>query len=52
MTCPKAGMRATGSVLIGRGTVESESRMTMQVQGQKMEMQTRMKGKRLGPCKP
>ena len=51
MACPKTGMHGTGSARIGRGTMESEQRLTGEMQGRKFEMQIRTTGKRLGPCK-
>ena len=39
-------MRITGGT-----TLESDMRMTGDLRGRKLEMRTRMSGKRLGPCK-
>ena len=51
MHCPKSNMRGSGTAKVGSGTVESDMRMTGEVQGRKFEIATRMTGKRLGPCK-
>jgi len=51
MSCPKSGMRGTGTVRYGKGTVESETKLNSSAQGKSFEMLTRMKGRRLGPCK-
>jgi hypothetical protein len=51
MSCPKSGMRGTGMVRYGKGTVEGETKMSSSAQGQSFEMMTKMKGRRLGPCK-
>jgi hypothetical protein len=51
MSCPKSGMRGNGTVRYGKGTVESETRMVSSQQGKSFEMLTRMKGRRVGPCK-
>lgn len=51
ISCPKSGMRGTGTARISGGTMESDQRMTGDMQGKKFEMQIRTTGKRLGPCK-
>jgi Protein of unknown function (DUF3617) len=51
MSCPKSGMQGRGTVRYGRGTLESEMKMTGEMQGRKLDMTTKTKGKRLGPCK-
>ena len=51
MECPKANMRGSGSARMSRSTMEGETRMTGEVKGQKFELQTKVTGKRLGPCK-
>ena len=51
ISCPKSGMRGTGTARISSGTMESDQRMTGDMQGKKFEMQIRTTGKRLGPCK-
>lgn len=52
MSCPSSGMRGTGKTRVGRGTIESEMKMSgSSTKGDKFEMATRMSGRRLGPCK-
>jgi len=51
MECPKANMRGTGSARMARATMEGETIMNGEVQGQKFELRTKVTGKRLGPCK-
>ena len=51
MECPKAKMRGTGSARVSRVSMEGETHMTGEVQGQKFELRTKVTGKRLGPCK-
>jgi hypothetical protein len=51
MTCPKSGMRGSGTVRYGKGTVVSETKVVSSAQGQPFEMLTKMKGRRVGPCK-
>jgi len=50
MECPKANMRGTGTARMTRGTMEGETLMNGEVQGQKFELRTKVTGKRLGPC--
>jgi hypothetical protein len=51
MECPQAKMRGTGSARMSRASMEGETHMTGEVQGQKFELRTKVTGKRLGPCK-
>lgn len=51
MECPNANMRGTGIARMTRGTMEGETHMTGEVQGQKFELRTKVQGKRLGPCR-
>jgi hypothetical protein len=51
MECPKANMRGTGTARMTRATMEGETVMNGEVQGQKFELRTKVTGKRLGPCK-
>ena len=51
MSCPKSGMRGSGTVRYGQGTVESETKVVSSAKGQAFEMLTKMKGRRLGACK-
>ena len=51
MECPAAKMRGSGSARMSRASMEGETHMTGELQGQKFELQTKVTGKRLGPCK-
>ena len=51
MACPKQGMAGSGTMRFGGGTMETDIRVVMEMQGQKMEMHTRTAGRRLGPCR-
>ena len=51
MVCPKANMSGTGTARMTRATMEGETIMNGEVQGQKFELRTKVTGKRLGPCK-
>lgn len=51
MECPKANMRGSGSARMSRVSMEGETHMTGEVQGQKFELRTKVTGRRLGPCK-
>ena len=50
VACPQQGMSGAGRILFRPGSVEGEIRMTLDAQGQKMEMLSRTSGRRLGPC--
>ena len=51
ISCPKAGMNGTGTARLAGATIEGETKMTMSGQGQNVQMTTRTKGRRVGPCK-
>jgi hypothetical protein len=51
MECPQANLRGTGNARMTRATMEGETIMNGEVQGQKFELRTKVSGKRLGPCK-
>ena len=51
MSCPKEGMRGSGSVRFTRDSMQGEVRMSGESGGQKFDMLTKMSGKRTGPCK-
>ena len=51
ISCPKAGMNGSGTARLSGATVESETKMTMTGQGQSVQMTTKTKGRRVGPCK-
>ena len=50
VSCPQQGMNGAGRVLFGRGTIEGELRMTLEMQGQKIDMLSRTAGRRVGSC--
>ncbi|MGH8634533.1 MAG: DUF3617 domain-containing protein [Burkholderiales bacterium] len=51
LSCPQQGMRGAGKARFGRDTIDSEVQMTVEMQGQKMEMTSRTAGRLLGPCR-
>ena len=51
MSCPKSGMSGSGTTRYSKRTIEGETKMTASSKGQPFEMTTKMKGRRLGPCK-
>ena len=51
ISCPKSGMNGSGTARLAGATVESETKMTMSGQGQSVQMTTKTKGRRVGPCK-
>ena len=51
MSCPKSGMKGSGTTRYGKNTVEGETKITASSKGQPFDMTTKMKGRRLGPCK-
>ena len=51
MHCPHGNIRGAGSARLGRASMEGETNMTGELQGQKFEIRTRVTGKRLGPCR-
>ena len=52
VTCPKTSSRGNGVArLTGPGTVESDLQMTTEIQGYRIQTNTRTTGRRLGPCK-
>jgi len=44
-------IRGTGSARLLRSTMDGETSMTGELQGQKFEISTKVTGKRLGPCR-
>jgi hypothetical protein len=44
-------MRGTGTARMTASTMDGETVMNGEVQGQKFELRTKVTGKRLGPCK-
>jgi uncharacterized protein DUF3617 len=52
VSCPKTNSRGSGFArLTGPGVVESDLQMTTEIQGYRIQTNTRTTGKRLGPCK-
>jgi Protein of unknown function (DUF3617) len=51
MECPGAKMRGNGTARMTASTMDGETVMNGEVQGQKFELRTKVTGKRLGPCK-
>jgi hypothetical protein len=52
VSCPKTNSHGSGVArLTGPGTVESDLQMTTEIQGYRVQTNTRTTGKRLGPCK-
>jgi hypothetical protein len=51
MSCPKSGMRGSGTVRYGKGSVTSETKVISTHEGKSFEMFTKMKGRRIGACK-
>ena len=51
ISCPKSGMNGSGTARLSGGTIDSETKMTMSGQGQNVEMTTKTKGRRVGPCR-
>ena len=51
MECPAAKMRGNGTARMTASTMDGETVMNGEVQGQKFELRTKVSGKRVGPCK-
>ena len=51
MSCPKSGMKGSGTTRYGKDTVEGETKVSGSSKGQPFEVTTKMKGRRVGPCK-
>ena len=51
MECPSAKMSGSGSARMTRASMEGETVMNGELQGQKFELRTKVTGRRLGPCK-
>ena len=52
VSCPKSNSRGSGVArLTGPGAVESDLQMTTEIQGYRIQTNTRTTGRRLGPCK-
>jgi hypothetical protein len=50
ISCAKSNMRGTGTAKIRARSVESEMRLTGEMQGRSFDIITKTSGKRLGPC--
>jgi len=50
VACPSSGMKGRGRARFAKGMLESEMQMSGMQQGQKFEVHTRTRGRRLGPC--
>jgi len=51
MECPHGNIRGAGRARLSRVSMEGETNMTGELQGQKFEIRTKVSGKRLGPCR-
>jgi hypothetical protein len=51
MACPSSGMKGKGRARFAAGMMDSEMQMSGMQDGKKYELQTRTRGRRLGPCK-
>lgn len=52
ISCPSSRTEGGGTVRFSGGTsMESDMRMASEQRGRKLEMRTRMTGRRVGPCK-
>ena len=51
ISCPKSGTKGTGTTRYSKNTIDGEAKITTSSKGQPIEMATKMKGRRLGPCK-
>jgi hypothetical protein len=50
--CHGQGLRGSGTARFRGDTIESEMQVSANLRGQKVEMRTRIVGRRLGPCGP
>jgi len=51
IACPAQGVSGTGAVRYSAKTMDAEIRMTVDQQGKKADMLTKVTGRYLGPCK-
>jgi len=51
IACPAQGATGTGSVRYSANTMDAEIRMSVDMQGKKADMVTKVVGRYLGPCK-
>jgi len=50
MACPASGFKGRGRARFAAGMMDSEMQMSGTQDGRKFEMQTKTRGRRLGPC--
>jgi Protein of unknown function (DUF3617) len=50
MACPSSGFKGRGRARFAAGMMDSEMQMRGMQNGKKFEMQTKTRGRRLGPC--
>jgi hypothetical protein len=51
MACPSSGLKGRGRARFAAGLMDSEMQMSGMQEGKKFEMQTKTRGRRLGPCR-
>jgi hypothetical protein len=51
LACPKSAMRGTGNMRWTRTTMDIEMDLASEKQGKKVEMRSKVSGRRVGPCK-
>lgn len=51
MSCPASGFQGRGRARFTAGMMDSEMQMSGMQDGKKFEMQTKTRGRRLGPCR-
>jgi len=51
MACPASGFQGRGRARFAAGMMDSEMQMSGMQDGKKFEMQTKTRGRRLGPCR-
>ena len=51
INCQKSNMKGSGTARLGKGTLESEQKMTGEMQGRSFEMNIKTNARRLGACK-
>ena len=51
VVCPKNGVRGSGKMRWTRTTMDIEMDLASEIQGKKVEMRSKVSGRRIGPCK-
>ena len=51
VSCPKSGVRGSGTMRWTRTTLDIDMEMASDKQGQKLELRSKISGRRIGPCK-